>query len=195
MKKGALLLLLIVFLNAKNTSAQLPKTKVDFDGYETLLKLVKLHRKTRLVNLDVFLKLSKQTGTIILDTRSGEMYDRKHIAGAVHLDFSDFTQDNLAGIIPSANTRVLIYCNNNIEGDPEHFPANNIRFKNVRGKTSPYALALNIPTYIGLYGYGYTNVFELAELINDSDGRLRYEGTDVNPNEPSITGAVIMTKR
>jgi hypothetical protein len=40
-------------------------------------------------------------------------------------------------------------------------------------------LALNIPTYINLYGYGYKNVYELDELVNVNDKRIEFEGTAV----------------
>ena len=38
-------------------------------------------------------------------------------------------------------------------------------------------MALNIPTYINLYGYGYKNVYELDELVNVGDPRIKFEGT------------------
>jgi hypothetical protein len=34
-------------------------------------------------------------------------------------------------------------------------------------------MALNIHTYINLYGYGYKNVYELSELVGVYDGRSR----------------------
>jgi hypothetical protein len=41
-------------------------------------------------------------------------------------------------------------------------------------------LALNIPTYINLYGYGYQNVYELNELVATFfDKRIEFEGTAV----------------
>jgi hypothetical protein len=43
-------------------------------------------------------------------------------------------------------------------------------------------LALNIPTYINLYGYGYRNVYELNELINVSDPSIKFEGTIAKPS-------------
>ena len=38
-------------------------------------------------------------------------------------------------------------------------------------------MALNIPTYVNLYGYGYRNVFELDELLEVKDPRVVFEGT------------------
>ena len=40
-------------------------------------------------------------------------------------------------------------------------------------------MALNIPTYVNLYGYGYRNVYELNELVKVSDPRITFEGTIV----------------
>ena len=38
-------------------------------------------------------------------------------------------------------------------------------------------MALNIPTYVNLYGYGYKNVYELNELVNVKDSRIEFEGS------------------
>lgn len=46
-------------------------------------------------------------------------------------------------------------------------------------KAKPLTLALNIPTFINLYGYGYRNIFELGELVNTNDLRIQFEGTAV----------------
>ena len=48
----------------------------------------------------------------------------------------------------------------------------------------PVMMALNVPTYINLYGYGYQNVYELDELVNVSDLRIEFEGTVIN--RPSV---------
>ena len=37
-------------------------------------------------------------------------------------------------------------------------------------------LALNIQTFINLYGYGYRNVYELAPLVALADSNLEWEG-------------------
>ena len=161
-----------------------PKAKVDFDAYEQLSKEAKAHRKTRLLNVEEFVKMSKEENVLILDTRSDNMYHRKHIKGAVHLNFSDFTQENLANLIPSPDTKVLIYCNNNFQGDEINFATKAVMPAIIkRNDIKPVTLALNIPTYINLYGYGYRNVYELSELVYMSDTRIAYEGTEVNVGE------------
>lgn len=197
-----LFFILFIGLISSNTNAQIP-SKVNFDDYEKLTKEVNLYRKDRLINWNTFHLYSKEANTVILDTRSKEMYDRKHLRGAIHLNFSDFTQDNLARLIPNPNTRILIYCNNNIGDDPINFAtksyvpkpifklptATNRSSKQSIGQlpvqqiqlepTKELTLALNIPTFINLYGYGYKNVYELSEYITVLNPIFTFEGTDV----------------
>jgi hypothetical protein len=156
---------------------KLPPSKVDFDAFETLAKEVKEYRKDRLVSLDKFISYSKEQNTVILDTRSTEMYNRKHVKGAIHLDFTDFTQFNLLRLIPSPFTRILIYCNNNFANDKINFMTKYAPKPNE--KTKEITLALNIPTFINLYGYGYKNVYELADLVSVFNSAIQFEGTDV----------------
>jgi len=158
-------------------STSLPASKVDFDAFDSLTREVKEYRKTRLVDLNEFLSMSKEQNTIILDTRSTEMYNLKHLKGAVHLDFSDFTQANLQKLIPGGNIRILIYCNNNIANDPIYFVTKSVRPTISRPKE--ITMALNIPTFINLYGYGYKNVYELADLVPAFFSPIKFEGTAV----------------
>jgi hypothetical protein len=171
--------LILLYLSTFSAKAQVPASKVDFDAFEKLTAEVKDYRKDRLVNLEEFLKMSKEKGVVILDTRSDEMYKAKHVKGAIHLNFSDFTQANLANVIPSTTTKILIYCNNNFDND-EQFFATKAVMPIVKSKDKKeLTLALNIPTFINLYGYGYKNVYELSEFVSVFDGRIEFEGTSV----------------
>lgn len=165
-----------------------PKAKVSFEDFKSIVAEVESHRARRLIDFDTFLKMSKQPGVIVLDTRSTFRYDRIHLKGAKHLSFTDFTQDNLAKVIPSFDTPLLIYCNNNFEGNEVDF-ASKIALP-MTGKDDkvaaqfsaqekPRMMALNIPNYINLYGYGYKNVYELNELVNVKDPRVVFEGSIV----------------
>ncbi|PZP49772.1 MAG: rhodanese-like domain-containing protein, partial [Pseudopedobacter saltans] len=122
-----------------------------------------------------------ESNTIVLDSRSKDRYDKKHVKGAIHMAFTDFTQGNLNRLIPDPTTRILIYCNNNFMGDQVNFatktvmPVSNTLLQDTR----PVMLALNIPTFINLYGYGFKNIYELDELVNVRDSRIQFEGTDV----------------
>ena len=179
MKIKILTIILIAFSYACYAqSTTNPKPKVDFDAYEKLIPKVKAHRKTRLVGLDAFLKMSKEKGTVILDTRSDSLYSRKHVEGAIHLNFSDFTQANLLRLIPNPETRILIYCNNNFSDDQINFASKEALPLLVKKDIAPITLALNIPTYINLYGYGYRNVYELAELVSTRDKRITFKSVD-----------------
>jgi Rhodanese-like domain len=155
------------------------KAKVDFESYEKLVTEVREHRKARLITVEEFNKMSKEKNVIILDARSDRMFESKHIKGAKHLNFCDFTQSNLARIIPDTDTKVLIYCNNNFESDEINFASKAYVPRPTEKSKQELTLALNIPLYINLYGYGYKNVYELSELVNVFDGRMEYEGTAV----------------
>lgn len=162
-----------------NSNAQTP-SKVDFNAYLDLAKEVEIYRKDRMVNLVTFLDYAKDKKTIILDTRSKQMYDQKHIKGAININFSDFTQQNLYALIPDPNTRILIYCNNNIDNDELSFMTKAVIPKaklTKKANEKPLTLALNIPTFINLYGYGFKNVYELSELVSVFANRLNFEGT------------------
>jgi len=168
-----------------------PPAKVSFADFKQLVAAVEPHREKRLVDLNTFLKMSKEPNTIIFDSRSDFRFDRIHVQGARHLSFTDFTQSNLAKAIPSFETRILIYCNNNFDGNPVDFAtkvavpasvgssANDNIARQFANQEKPLMMALNIPTYINLFGYGYRNVYELNELVDVKDPRIRFEGSIV----------------
>lgn len=168
-------LFLLIF--ASPSFSQTP-SRVDYDAFEKLVAEVKDHRAKRLITLEQFVKMSADKDVIILDARSNKMYAAKHVKGAVNLTFADFTQEELARIIPSTDTKILIYCNNNFDEDEEYFPSKMAKMPYVK-ENEQITLALNIPTYINLYGYGYKNVYELSELISIFDKRLQLEGSEV----------------
>jgi hypothetical protein len=166
-----------------------PTAKVSFDDFTELVAAVEPHRAQRLIDLDTFLEMSREPNTIIFDARSDFRYNRIHVKGARHLNFSDFTQDNLARVIPDLDTRILIYCNNNFEGNETDFaskialpiaaPPGDSVTSQLRAQEKPRMMALNIPTYVNLYGYGYRNVYELHELVNVNDPRIEFDGSIV----------------
>lgn len=157
---------------------------VNFDDYTQLMAEVKPHRAQRLVSLDRFNELAAHPNTLILDFRSKAMYDAQHVKGAIHLDFTEFTQQTLDSIIPDKSTNVLIYCNNNFVTDlllkesPKYFQSKKAMPEELNAFRK-LTLALNVPAYINLYGYGFKNVYELAETVVISDPRIQFEGTAV----------------
>jgi len=179
----------VMILTASTGLAQVtnyPKAKVSFDDFKGLVAEVETHRASRLVDLNTFIKMSKEPEVIILDSRSAFRFDRIHVKGARHLAFTDFTQDNLAKVIPSFETTILIYCNNNFDGNQTDFASKVALPRPKSGKAvaaqfaaqeRPIMMALNIPTYVNLYGYGYRNVYELHELVKVNDPRIAFEGS------------------
>jgi len=71
--KNAIIICLILAtscLKSKDKQGTLPKAKVSFNDYETLVNEVKNHRKDRLISIKEFIDKSQDENTIILDTRS-----------------------------------------------------------------------------------------------------------------------------
>lgn len=133
---------------------QIPNEAIDFRGFLKVAAEVADYREDRRVSEEQFLEMSREEGAIVLDTRSAQKFAELHIRGAKHLNFSDITKHQLAETIPDKDTRILIYCNNNFRGRPVEFAA----------KSAP--AALNIPTFITLYEYGYRNLYELGPMID-----------------------------
>lgn len=198
MKKTTLLILAIFFSatialysqyssdkRAAGDDENYTRAYVSYGDYKELVAEAESQREKNLVSLDKFVEMSKEENVVILDSRSDRMYNRKHIKGAIHLDFTDFTQEALNNLIPDPNTKILIYCNNNFENDSENFPTKksgpSTKTKGSGSLTDDKSilLALNIPTFINLYGYGYKNIYELDELVNIYDKRIEFEGTDI----------------
>ena len=135
------------------------------------------HRKDRRVDVHEFLEMARDPNTIILDTRSKKKFDMKHVAGAKHLNFSDFTESALSKVIPSKDTRVLIYCNNNFKTEDKH--EESVDREAFGAKYEPYAL--NITTYSNLYGYGYKNVYELAPAVDPESTEIPFASEEEIP--------------
>lgn len=141
-------------LSAQSTGSPL----IDYSGFKNLTAEVQPYRSTRLISIADFQTRAAQTDVLVLDARSASAFKAGHLNGAINLPLPDFTADALAEIIgANPNREILIYCNNNF-----------INNRNpVRTKALP--LALNIQTFINLYGYGYKNVYELGDAVDMDD--------------------------
>lgn len=154
-------LILLTFITF-SIHAQDEKSEVDYEGFTAMTEEVEAVRAERLISIEEFNEMAKDENTIILDSRSLADFNTIHIAGATHLNFSEFTTKSLAETIPSKDTRILIYCNNNFLRSLDA----------LYSKAAP--LALNIPTFINLYGYGYENVYELSGMYLENDERIDF---------------------
>jgi phage shock protein E len=139
---------------------------IDFDGFAKLTQEVRPYRAKRLLSLADFKKRARDPRVLVLDARSAQAFAEGHIKGAINLPFPDFTAESLAAAIgPDRNRPILIYCNNNFTDNR----------RPVVTKALP--LALNIQTFVNLFGYGYRNVWELGEAVKTDDARVGWVRT------------------
>ncbi|MDZ4692463.1 rhodanese-like domain-containing protein [Terricaulis sp.] len=134
--------------------------RIDYQGFRGLAGEVEAYRADRLVSLADFQRMAREPNTIVLDARSADAFRQGHIDGAVNLPFTDFTDQSLAAALRDPNVRILIYCNNNFSNNSQP-----VILKRVE-------LALNIQTFINLYGYGYRNVYELGDVVDFNDAEV-----------------------
>ena len=175
-------ILLVILLSTSSTaqiakSRYIPNENIDFVGFASLVNQLEPLRENYRISESEFIEMSEDPDTIILDTRSAAKYAQLHVKGAIHLNFSDITSDTLAKIIPSPTTRVLIYCNNNFANTPEPFPM------------KMAVAALNIPTFVTLYAYGYQNLYELGPVVDPATSSIEFAGLVQTMNQASLQSA------
>jgi phage shock protein E len=138
---------------------------IDYDGFRRNVAEVAVLRTSHRVSEDEFIRMAADPATVILDARSAEKFRLLHVEGARNLSLPDITAEELAKVIPTKSTRVLIYCNNNFENEQKAFAT----------KIAP--ASLNVYTMNVLYSYGYANVYELAPLIDIRKAKLKFAGS------------------
>jgi rhodanese-related sulfurtransferase len=163
------LCLALVTLVAAPVRAQeaIPNRLIDYDQFRDIVVQSSAERESKRLTEAQFMAMLQEPGIVLLDARSESRYKLRHIKGAVNLPFTEFTAESLAAVIPSQDTKVLIYCNNNFEGSPSAFAAK-----------AP-AASLNLSTYTSLKAYGYRNVYELGPLLNVATTKIPFEGKEV----------------
>ena len=140
-----------------------PNPQIDYAGFTGLTAELAQVRAAHRLPWAEFARRARARGALLLDARSADAFARGHLAGAVNLPFTDFTDEALARVIGRDRSRpIYIYCNNNFSDHADPVPL----------KRAP--MALNIPTFINLHGYGYANVWELADTIATSDPAVRW---------------------
>ena len=140
---------------------------IDYEGFARSVDEVRAVRESRRVSEAEFMRMAREPGTVVIDARSERLFKLRHVAGAVNLSFPEFTEATLARIIPTRETRILIYCNNNFTGAPESLPV------------KAMASALNLSTFVSLHVYGYRNVYELGPVIHVARSKLAFEGEEL----------------
>jgi hypothetical protein len=153
-------MLLLAMVSVASAQSAVVNTNIDMSGFLATSREAARHREDRRVTEAEFIQFSREPGTVILDARSRAMFDLLHVKGAIDLNFSDISLNSLSKIFPDKAQRILIYCNNNFANLPRAFESK-----------SPSA-SLNLSTFITLYGYGYTNVYELGPLLDVRTTRI-----------------------
>ena len=146
-------LVLILFAGLASAGG-IPNPLIDYGAFQSGVERVGAVRENRRVTEFEFIVLAGDPSTVVLDARSAEKFALLHVKGAKNLSLPDMTEEELAKIIPSKSTRILIYCNNNFLNEPQAFPVKNL------------SASLNVYTMNVLFAYGYTNVYELGPLID-----------------------------
>src|SRR4029079_19353567 len=81
--------------------------QIDYPGFLEIASKAEKVREARRLGEPEFAAAMREPGTVLLDARSADRYQLRHIAGAVSLPFTDFTAASLAKVIPGKDTRVL----------------------------------------------------------------------------------------
>lgn len=137
--------------------------QIDYLGFVELAGDLADYREARRLPWAEFATRARAEGAVLLDARSESAFAAGHIEGAINLPLPDFTAERLAEVLGEDTGRpVYIYCNNNFADDRPPIV--------VKRRT----LALNIPTFINLVGYGYGNVWELADVIRTDGPGVRW---------------------
>jgi hypothetical protein len=150
-----------IYFSPANERA-IANTNIDMPGFLKIAEVAAASREQHRLTEAEFIRVANLPDTILLDARSHEAFELLHIKGAVGLSFTDFTANSLAKVISTKGTRVLIYCDNNFADSPLAFAAK-----------SPPA-SLNLSTYISLYTYGYTNVYELGPFLKIKQTKIPF---------------------
>ncbi len=166
MKRNTLCLAALALACSAPALAEAPGNPlIDYASFEEMVRDLGPVREAHRLAWDDFAAGAQTDNAILLDTRSASDFARGHIEGAVNLPFSEFTDAKLATVLGEDTSRpVYIYCNNNFRDNVAP----------VMTKRAP--LALNIPTFINLHGYGYTNIWELADVLSIEDARVAWVG-------------------
>lgn len=140
---------------------------IDYDGFKSIVDGSAGSREAHRLSQAEFVDMMSRPGVVVIDARSANRFDEIHVAGAVSLPFTDFTADTLGSVIPSKDTKILIYCNNNFLGAPRSFSSK-----------APSA-SLNLSTFMSLRAYGYTQIYELGPLLDVRTTRIPFAGSAV----------------
>jgi hypothetical protein len=151
---------------AQTAAPQPANPQIDYAAFVKLAQRLEPVRAAHRLPWAAFARQARADGALLLDARSERAYNQGHIRGAVNLPFSDFTDAALRAVIGTNPGRpIYIYCNNNFTDNRAPVVTKRID------------MALNIPTFVNLHGYGYANVWELADLVSTAQLGAEWVGS------------------
>ena len=162
------LLILLAGIGSIFAAETIPNRLIDYREFQKIVAESASERESHRLTESQFIAAMADKSAVLLDARTASKFDLRHIRGAVSLPFTDFTAETLAKIIPTKDTKILIYCNNNFLGSPISLASK-----------APSA-SLNISTYTSLKSYGYTNIYELGPLLDVPSTAIPFVGKEVN---------------
>jgi hypothetical protein len=159
----------------------------DSEGFLKAAQDAESTRLSRRIDEATFARMAGEPKTIVLDARSSDHWKQLRVRGSVSLPYTDFSASALERIIPSRDTRVLIYCRNNIKDTRpvKPLPVQPQRSLSYPDEFDPpqipkaFAAGLNIPTFITLHIYGYANVYELSTAVDPNASPIQFDSTIV----------------
>lgn len=125
------------------------------------------------LNMQEFIALKEKGGVVVLDVRSKESFERRHLKGSINAPLTDLTEKNLPSLLPDKEAQVVLACD--------------YSFMPVR------MVAMTIQAYPVLHTNGYKNVHRLNLWRNKPGGQmidaaeqeklLEFEGSTVTPKQ------------
>ncbi len=156
----------LFFSVGKVESQEIPNDLINPNEFKSLVSTTISAREAKRLSEQQFIQALESNNYILLDARSNNNFQLRHIKKAINLPFAEFTAETLAKVIPSKDTKILIYCNNNFLGSP-------ISFASKRP-----AASLNLSTQVSLAAYGYKNIYELGPLLEVKQTAIEFEGVE-----------------
>lgn len=112
-----------------------------------------LKDKERIATFDEVAKWLKEGSAVLLDLRSEREFKRSHIKNAVNLPATELTDEALSHVLPTKNTRAVIYCENTLRGEIRQIPLTRLAYPTIKQ-------------------LGYDNVFVLEEYFHNEKAFL-----------------------
>lgn len=151
----------------------------DFDSFVKIAQRVQQEREQRLLSAKQFAQMASEPGTVVLDARSEDSFELVRVKGSRNLPYTNFGEATLNKLIPTHQTKILIYCRNNLDSKSlEKLESSGDLETIVPLTVKQPAAGLNIPVAITLRIYGYENVWELDEIVDPWNTPIPFEFTE-----------------